>query len=217
MNRYTKIAAVLGVLVCGLMFVSHSQAFTINMNDWAVGGTQVDDDKVYTLKAKDTAFADASVDFSFDRIGAYDFHKVTVTPASPGLHPGTYQLDYDVQITDPSHVFAAASFGMDVTGVGIFQSKGVKDIVGKAGWNGSIQLVSFGGPVSGVIAGTEISVRLVITVGDDERVSSFSDTYAQMDVTKVPEIDPSCAAGALSFLGMGLAMLLGRRRRGKVA
>ena len=217
MNRYTKMAAVLGVLVCGLMFVSDSQAFTISMNDWAVNGEQVDGDKTYTLREKDDALAYASAVFTHASLGAYDFHKVTVTPAGSGLSAGTYRLSYDVQITDPNYVFVAASFDMDVTGIDIGDSMGVKTIVGLAGWSDSIELKSFGEPVERAIAGTKISVSLVITVAENEIVSSFSDTYTQVNVTKVPEIDPSCAAGALSFLGMGLAMLLGRRRRGKVA
>jgi hypothetical protein len=221
MNRVPKIAVIMVVLACWLMIASTASALTTtNFQTW-LSNPVTEGGKLFTLLEYNDSTLD-SMEVNFDTLGTCPCgvgpHTVNVNPTPDFVGPGSFDWKYTVEILSGPCTFAQARLDVDLGGGGSLASTATKTVTGLVGWAGSLTLTSTGGvPDFGAIGGTKIEVAEAINILGSESWVSTTDTYCQKIDIPVPEIDPTSAGGALSLLGMGLAMLMGRRRRRKVA
>jgi hypothetical protein len=202
-----KLAGFLAVLLLGLGLVNQAQA-AITLRDWAQSPQAVGD-KLFTLLGYE-AFAD---DFQIDIFNVGQTFVLTGSPPDdPGFlaDPGTYILDYTIEITEPDQVFRTVEADSDFFGPITF-TKFVDSEEANLGNGGLATLVNKDGP--DLIFGglTKLWVRDVVEISADDvdkALFSFSNTFTQ---AVVPEPASIVSFGGLALL-MGLVMLRRRKR-----
>ncbi len=217
MNRYTRIVGFLSVMVVGLLVVGQASAVTVSMTTWKTTPQTVGD-LTFTWQSSSSNLDGTDTVFSSTAGGLVHLFTIdaSVIPGTGCLGPGNYSLTYVVTTTG-ANTFDKVSYGLsDAVGGGFtfsntFSPQGLSLVKADEG-----NLFSLAGATTTVGLTMHLDAN-TSSPTDDDIVVSFTNTYRQNQADEqVPEIDPSSATGALSFLGIGLAMLLGRRRRRKV-
>lgn len=221
MNRHLRRAPFLVAMVCIcwlILLVERSRALTVS--EWS-SSAQTIGDVTFTLNSYTPALGGVLAVFSESPGGG--LHSFGLVPLTTLATDVIYALNYTVSapVTDP---IVDVSFGVDETRLDPYGTTYVEKVMSNGltlTWD--LPAENDTGPRFAISPASSLTVALQFFIdangaNQDDVLFSISDAYYQRSYEEeegVPEIDPSSAAGALSFLGMGLAMLMGRHRRRK--
>ena len=226
MIRGVKLVALVGLLACGLSLVGESRGsiytitdpltttYTLTVGSWASYGAVTtgtgdgvqQQDKLWTLVSSSANLDTTTVTFSMFTSGGEDYHILTINGP---LGPGTYDLDYSIQINEPPATgFNNVSLGVTLNGTSPSATV-TKDLYDADGGlldtltsvNGNSVSTSPTSPVNGATF-LMVDEEIVVSSGF---VYGTTDTYTE---TLVPE--PATLI-VWSLLG-GIGIALGWRR-----